>query len=97
MISKKLPHKEAQVLKTLGHPIRLHIVEVLLDGERCVNDIRELFQVTQPNISQHLNLLKFSGIVDYRQDKNLRCYFLKDPKKTKKIIEAIKALELSEQ
>jgi len=42
-----------------------------------VNDIKDLFDATQPNISQHLNILKYSGIVNDRQDKNLRCYFLK--------------------
>ena len=72
---------KAQIFKALAHPLRLYIVEVLLSGERCVNDIKDLFEATQPNISQHLNILKYSGIVDYRQDKNLRCYFLKDPSK----------------
>jgi ArsR family transcriptional regulator len=89
MPSSKKREQNAQILKALSHPIRLNIVEILLDGERCVNDIRDFFNVTQPNISQHLNILKYSGIVDYRQDKNLRCYFLKDIRRIKKIIQAL--------
>ncbi len=82
--------KQAQIFKALAHPTRLIIVEKLLEGERCVNDIKDLFDVTQPNISQHLNILKYSGIVDFRKKGNLRCYFLKDSEKMKKIIQAIR-------
>lgn len=90
MIFKEDQGKKAQILKALAHPIRLNIVEVLLNGERCVNDIKDLFGATQPNISQHLNVLKFSGILDYRQDRNLRCYFLKNPEKIKQLAQAIR-------
>jgi ArsR family transcriptional regulator len=80
----------AQVFKALAHPIRLLIVEKLLEEEKCVNDIHDLVDVSQPNISQHLNILRFSGIVDFRQKGNLRCYFLKNPQKIKKLIQALK-------
>lgn len=90
--SKEDRNRKAQILKALAHPIRLYIVEVLLEGERCVNDIRDLFDVSQPNISQHLSILKFSGIVEYRQVGNLRCYFLKNPERIKKIIQDVKGL-----
>ena len=81
--------RNAEIFKALSHPIRLHIVELLLSGEKCVNDIRDFFEVTQPNISQHLNILKYTGIVDYRQEKNLRCYFLKEPRLIKNIVEVL--------
>ena len=88
----KVRNKEAQILKAFAHPIRLHIVETLLEGEKCVNDIRDLFDVTQPNISQHLNILKYSGIVDFRQSANLRCYFLNDRDKIKALIQTIRGI-----
>ncbi len=84
--------KTAQVFKALAHPIRLHIVEILLEDEKCVNDIRDLFDATQPNISQHLNILKYSRIVDFRQSGNLRCYYLQNPEEIKRIIQAVKDL-----
>lgn len=82
--------KGAQVFKALAHPIRLFIVEKLLEEEKCVNDIHELVNVSQPNISQHLNILRFAGIVDFRQEGNLRCYFIKNTQKIKKLIQALK-------
>jgi ArsR family transcriptional regulator len=78
--------KQAQTLKALAHPTRLLIVETLLAGEKCVSDIQELLQASQPNVSQHLNILKVSGIVDYQQKGNLRCYHLNDPEKIKTIL-----------
>lgn len=80
---------KAQIFKALAHPTRLSIVEKLLEGERCVNDIRDLFEVTQPNISQHLNILKYSGVVDCRQKGNLRCYFLIEPEKLRKLLNVL--------
>jgi ArsR family transcriptional regulator len=65
-------------------------VESLLEGEKCVFDIQDLLKSSQPNISQHLNILKYSGFVDCRQDGNLRCYYLIDPEKTRSLIQAIK-------
>jgi ArsR family transcriptional regulator len=84
--------KQAQVFKALAHPIRILIVEQLIEGERCVNDIRDFFDVSQPNISQHLNILKYSNIVDFHQRGNLRCYFLKDPQKIKNLIRNIRQM-----
>jgi DNA-binding transcriptional ArsR family regulator len=82
--------KQAQILKALAHPTRLMIVEKLLEDQCCVNDIKDLFDATQPSISQHLNILKYSGIVDFRKNGNLRCYFLKEKDKIEKIIQTLK-------
>lgn len=84
--------KQAQIFKALAHPIRILIVEQLIDGEKCVNDIKDFFNVTQPNISQHLNILKYSEIVDFHQRGNLRCYFLKDPGKIRNLIQDIRGM-----
>ena len=82
--------KESQVFKALSHPARLFIVETLLKGEKCVLDIHDLLKTSQPNVSQHLNILKYADIVDFRQDGNLRCYFLKTPEKMKILINVLR-------
>ncbi len=86
MVHEKDLQKQAQTLKALAHPTRLLIVKTLLAGKKCVSDIQELLQASQPNVSQHLNILKVSGIVDYQQMGNLRCYHLIDPEKIKTIL-----------
>jgi ArsR family transcriptional regulator len=54
----------AGICKALGHPTRMKIVEYLIDIDTCVcKDIVNIFPFSQSTISQHLKLLKESGIV----------------------------------
>jgi len=76
-------------LKVLSHPVRLMIVVELLEGKRCVGAIKELVKVKQPNISQHLSLLKLNGIVDWRQEGKRKCYYLKNRRLIKSIIKTL--------
>ena len=68
--------EKTNFLKMLAHPTRLMILEELVKGVKCVNDIEELLEVRQPNISQHLAMLRHSGLVDFYQKGKKRCYFL---------------------
>lgn len=78
--------KQAKVFKALSHPTRLMIIDSLLQGERCVGDIQDLLKSSQPNVSQHLRILKTSGIVDFCQNGNLRCYYLKDAEQIRSLV-----------
>ena len=69
----------AEVLRTLGHPIRLVILRKLLPGPKCVNDMQELLDVSQPNLSQHLRLLRRENLVDFVENGKKRCYYLCRP------------------
>lgn len=55
--------KAAQVLKLLGDKTRLTIISVLHKQECCVCELVELFEMSQPSISQHLRKLKDAGLV----------------------------------
>ena len=61
-----------------------------MEGERCVNDIKEFVGARQANISQHLTILKLSGIVDWRQEGKKKCYFLKKPELVRDILALLK-------
>lgn len=69
----------ARLLRIIAHPTRLMILAELLEAEKCVNDIRDLLAVSQPNVSQHLGVLKESGLVASRKDGVRRCYHLVRP------------------
>lgn len=71
--------KRVELLRVLAHPIRIKLLEELLKGVKCVSDIEEFLDISQPNVSQHLSLLRRYGVIDYYMDGRLRCYFLKDP------------------
>ena len=59
---------EAEMLKVLGHPVRLKIVVGLTANACCVKDIWECMDLPQPVVSQHLTLLKFKGIVESKRE-----------------------------
>ena len=69
----------SQRLKVFGHPTRLMILGELLKGGKCVNDMSELLDRPQPNVSQHLMALRESGLVGFSRDGVSRCYFLARP------------------
>jgi ArsR family transcriptional regulator len=68
-----------EILKIIAHPARIKILEELIEGVKCVSDFEEFLDISQPNVSQHLSLLRRFGIIDYYIDGRLRCYFLRDP------------------
>ncbi len=79
--------KVAGFFKSIAHPIRLAVVHKLLEGKKCVTDIKELTDVGQSNLSQHLTILKAAGAVDWQQAGKTRCYYLVDPILIKIILE----------
>ena len=58
----------AEVIKCLGHPLRLRLLEALESGERSVSDLQGYSGATQAAVSQQLATLKARGIVDCRRD-----------------------------
>jgi DNA-binding transcriptional ArsR family regulator len=71
--------QKAELLRIMAHPIRIRILEELIKGVKCVKDFEEFLGINQPNLSQHLSVLRNSGVIDYYVDGRLRCYFLVDP------------------
>lgn len=68
-------HKhKAELLKALGHPVRYCIVEGLLSGEQNVSKMVNCTGVSQPTISQHLNILKAAGVLESHRDGNQILY-----------------------
>ncbi len=76
----------AEIFKALSNNIRLKIVIGLLEKSECnVNLMAEKLNVSQPNVSQHLTILKNAGIIKgYRKGTQI-CYKVVD-KQTEKII-----------
>ena len=66
-ISRKF-NAEAEILKVLGHPIRLKIVAGLCTKECNVKHIWECLGLPQATVSQHLALLKHKGIIEGKRE-----------------------------
>lgn len=70
--------KNSQILKALSNPIRLQMVDVLLDDECCVTDVVNALGISQSTSSQHLSILKNSGIVYPHKHGTKTCYIVKN-------------------
>lgn len=79
----------ADILKTLGHPIRIRILESLLDAEKCVGAIWANLDLPQSTVSQHLSLLRSKGIVQHERCGAKVKYFVRD-RRIEEIIKVIK-------
>ena len=60
--------REAEILKVLGHPVRLKIVAGLMSQSCNVKKIWECLGLPQATVSQHLALLKNKGIIVGKRD-----------------------------
>lgn len=72
--------RAAEIIKILGHPERLKIVEVLESGEGTVTDVQEAVGLSQPSVSQHLARMRGAGIVASRRDGVNVYYRVVEPK-----------------
>ena len=77
--------KNSQLLKALGHPIRLKMAVMLMDDECCVTDITNALDVSQSTSSQHLGILKNAGVVSPQKYGTKTCYVVNN-EMVKKII-----------
>jgi DNA-binding transcriptional ArsR family regulator len=79
----------AAMLKCIGHPIRLRIIDLLdREGEQNVTTIYEALGLEQAVASQHLNLMRDKGILASRRDGVNVYYRIHDPRVTR-VIECI--------
>jgi len=72
-------HKAAEVLKTVSHPARLRIIELLESGERSVTEIQDLLGITQSLTSQHLSNMRVRGVLQSRKNGNMVYYSIRNP------------------
>jgi ArsR family transcriptional regulator len=65
----------SKILKALGHPARLSIIEYLLEVQSCIcGDIVDQLPLAQPTVSQHLKELKNAGLIKGEIEGNSICY-----------------------
>ncbi len=64
----------ARVFKALGNPTRLGILRRIVGGKMCVSELQDELDCSQPNISQHLGVLRDRGVVVSERDGARVCY-----------------------
>ncbi|HVP81118.1 MAG TPA: metalloregulator ArsR/SmtB family transcription factor [Thermodesulfobacteriota bacterium] len=67
MISFEEAEIRAKIIKAMGHPVRLMMIEFLKKSERSFSDVFDLFKLDKSTVSKHLLVLKEAGIVSSRK------------------------------
>ena len=70
---------QAEVLKVLASPRRLEILHVLAEGPCEVGRLAAAVGATQPNVSQHLAVMRTAGLVEAEREGREVRYSLSDP------------------
>jgi ArsR family transcriptional regulator len=70
---------QAEVLKTLASPRRLELIHVLASGPAEVGRLAEAIGASQPNVSQHLAVMRNAGVVEAERSGREVRYRLADP------------------
>ena len=82
---------EVDVFKALADPTRLKILECIKDCEKCICEVIPYTGKSQPNVSQHLKVLKIAGLVDERRE-GTRILLKASNKKIFDVIDSVKQL-----
>ncbi len=71
---RRIYELQARLCQVLASPKRLEILYTLKDSEMTAGDLAKAVDVTMPNLSQHLSLMKQHGLVESRKE-GLNMYY----------------------
>lgn len=70
---------KAGFFRALAHPVRIRILELLVKGDRSVQELQEALGLEQPVVSQQLAVLRSNNIVSGRKEGVSVRYAVRDP------------------
>src|SRR3954468_4792412 len=76
-LSADAAERISPLVKALADPVRLRLLSLVAshaDGEACVCDLNDAFDLSQPTISHHLKLLHDAGLLD-REKRGVWVYY----------------------
>lgn len=83
-LGSDLVESTARMLKCLGHPLRLRILNLLEERDECsVSEVQDVLEIDQAVCSQHLNLMRDKGILARRKEGVNAFYRVGDPRALK--------------
>jgi DNA-binding transcriptional ArsR family regulator len=77
--SRPLYQLKAEFFKTLGHPVRIRVLELLSERERAVSELLSAIEVEPANLSQQLAVLRRARLVTTRREGSAVHYSVTSP------------------
>ncbi|MFJ2180614.1 ArsR/SmtB family transcription factor [Streptomyces anulatus] len=78
-MSTPLYRLKAEFFKTLGHPVRIRVLELLSERDHAVSEMLNEVGVEAAHLSQQLAVLRRAGLVTARREGSTVHYTLADP------------------
>jgi ArsR family transcriptional regulator len=78
-VSVPLYQAKAELFRTLGHPVRIRVLELLQDGPKPVRYLLLKIEVEASNLSQQLAVLRRAGLVESTREGTSVVYALSTP------------------
>ena len=94
-IGPQILERAARVIRILGHPLRLRLLERMENGEVNVTELVHASGATQALVSQHLGIMRAEGVVGTRRDGGRIFYRITEPK-VHRILDCIRDCDMPE-
>jgi DNA-binding transcriptional ArsR family regulator len=77
-VSKEVVQQVSEYFSILSEPMRLRILNLLREGEKCVQELVEATATSQANVSKHLKVMLQAGILSRRSEGTSAYYKVED-------------------
>jgi len=76
---KPLYQAKAEFFRTLGHPARIRVLELLSERDHAVHELLDRIEIEPSNLSQQLAVLRRAGLITQRRDRGEVLYAVSVP------------------
>ena len=91
----QIRQRKAELFKALAHPLRIWVLELLMDGEKPVGELITLTRAESSHLSQQLGVLRGAGVLVSRREGSNVYYRVRDPRTLHLIVTAKEILATS--
>jgi ArsR family transcriptional regulator len=92
-VAALLYQAKAEFFKSLGHPARIRVLELLASGDKAVHELLDAITIEPSNLSQQLSVLRMAGLVVQRREGGQVIYSLALPEVRELLLVARRILE----
>ncbi|MBV9486060.1 MAG: winged helix-turn-helix transcriptional regulator [Frankiaceae bacterium] len=79
---------KASLFRALAHPVRIRILEILVDGEQSVGSLADALDIELPPLSQQLAVLRRAHVLVTRREGSMVFYRVADPRMSQLLVTA---------
>jgi ArsR family transcriptional regulator len=80
VVTRPIYQVKAEFFKTLGHPARIRVLELLRGGERSVGELIPEVGLEASHLSQQLGIMRRASLVQTRKEGSTVLYSVTDPR-----------------